>query len=260
VLLWLAGCDGVFGLGHVHDPPVDATPVDVPVDTLDAVVCVPATQHDEDGDGQRDDRDACPTVPNDTADSDGDGLPNDCDPGLSTSIDGDKIILASVFASTSELSTNYTQGGTANPMVVSDQLVLESGAIATTVMTMTPTKIVASVSQFTTVNATPQTSDRLTIGINGAVCSVATSGCAGEQNRICIALGPSTTHVALASNINQVTLWKDTAGTHCEVRLKVAGGPFVNTSTGTITSSKGFARVEGNAAASLSSLVFYGEK
>ena len=260
-LLCLAGCDGVFGLGHLHAPPVDGPPIDVPADALDAYVCVPQTQHNEDGDSFKDDCDACPTITSDTSDNDGDGLPNDCDPDLSTSTDGDKILLASMFASTTELSTNYTQGGATNAMVASDVLILGTGANATTVMTMTPTKIVATVTQLSTVNGAPQPADKLVIGINGAVCSVATSGCAGEANRICITLGPNTTHVALANMVDQITVWQDTAGQHCEVRMRGGGGPFVNTSTaGTITSSKGFARVESSAYATLSSLVFYGEK
>lgn len=261
LLVCLTGCDGVFGLGHLHDPPVDAALIDVAPDSPpDAAVCMPATQHDEDADSVADDCDACPTVTNDTADNDADGLPNDCDPDLSKSVDGDKILLASMFASTTELSTSYTQAGGTNAMIASDELILGTTANATTVMTMTPTKIVASVTQFATVNGVQQPADKLVIGINGAVCSVATSGCGGEANRICITLGPNTTHVAQATAINRLTLWQDDGGIHCEVGLKVAGGPFVNTSTGTITSSKGFVRVENNAYATLSSLVFYGEK
>ena len=260
VLLWLAGCDGVFGLGHLNAPPIDAPIADGSVDSLDAYVCVPSTQHNEDGDSYKDDCDACPTVTSDTADDDADGLPNDCDPGLSKSIGGDKILLSSVFASSSELDANYTQGGSTNAAVSADELVLQTGANATTMMTMTPRKIVASVAVLTTVGGTPQPADKLTLGLNGGVCSVATSGCASEANRICITLGPNTTHVALATNIAQVTLWQDDAGQHCEVRMRSGGGPFVNTSTGTFTSSKAFARVESNAFARLSSIVFYGEK
>jgi len=259
LLLLASACDGVFGLGHLNAVPVDGPPADVAVDSSDAYVCVPQTMHNEDGDSYKDDCDACPTVTSDTADGDGDGLPNDCDPDLSKSIDGDKILLYSVFGSTSELSANYTQGGTTNAMVASDKLVLETGANATTVMTMTPTKIVASVAQFATVNGVPQPADKLVIGINGGVCSVATSGCAGEANRICITLGANTTHVALAASVEQVTLWQDDTGQHCEVRV-TGGGPFVNSKTGTFTSSKGFVRVESNTYAELSSLVFYGEK
>jgi hypothetical protein len=257
-LLLLAGCDRVFALTHVNGSP-DA-PVDVPVvDTKTPMPCVATTIHDEDGDGIVDNCDTCPTVTSTDADADNDGLADACDPNLSTSPDGDKILLASMFASTSDLSTNYTQGGTTNAVVSGDTLILQDNSNATTVITMTPTKIVAAISAFQSTLGAGAYLEQVELGANGVQCAVSDAGCANEIGQICISLGLGETKNVAASEITSISLWKDTTGTHCVVDTR-AHGQFGSSSTGAFTSSKGFVRTTTNARAVLTSLVFYGEK
>lgn len=257
ILLLLVGCDRVFALTPVN-PGADARGDGNAVDALGPQPCAPTTAHDEDGDGLVDNCDSCPTVVSTPpVDTDSDGLGDSCDPNLSMSVDGDKILLASVFASTSELSASYSQGGTVNAIVSSDTLVLQGDCNATTVMLMTPTKIVAQVAQFTT-NGTGQYIDMFTFGGNGLTCSISPVGCNNEQGMICISLGTPETKAIPASAVMSVSLWSDSTGSHCEVAT--ASGKSGSSSTGSFTSSKDFARTSNSARMVLTSLVFYGEK
>lgn len=258
-LLLLAGCDRVFALTHVNASPDAQSDVAVVVDSPMQMPCAPTTTHDEDGDGIVDNCDACPTVISTSVDTDGDGLTDACDPNISTSVDGDKILLASVFASTSELSADYTQGGATNATVSADVLTLPGGANATTVMTMTPTKIVATVAQFTPITGGGGFVDTFSIGANGVQCAISPTGCNNEAGMICISLGPPETKAVSASLISRVSLWQDTTGTHCQVDTRTPAS-VASSSTGMFTSSKGFAKTTINMRVVLDSLVFYGEK
>ncbi|HSD90450.1 MAG TPA: hypothetical protein VLB44_23140, partial [Kofleriaceae bacterium] len=235
-LCLLTGCDQLFKLTHVAAPP-DATTDDTTA-RPDGPSCISKTAHDEDGDKLHDDCDPCPTVTSTftSLDEDGDGLTTECDPNLSTSVNGDTILLASMFASTTELATDYVPSGATNPSVSGDRLLLPPNTQVATMRSMLPTQMVAT---FAGLNGAAS-GDTFQLGANGGNCNIAASGCAGEPGQICVSLGAPVTYAIPISTIKTVTVSQSSGFLHCKITTGVASMTF--DTAGQITTSVAFAR------------------
>jgi len=256
-LLLVAGCDGVFGLTHLREPP-DASGDGAPADAIDAPECMSQTLHDEDGDGLKDDCDACPTIDSTHADADHDGLPDACDPNISRSIDGDRILLASTFASSTDLSSTYDTSGSASAFVSGDAVQLPPGSVVATKQPFLPTQFVATIDSFVDAG-TDALADQIQVGANGGTCSISLVGCASEANKICVQFGPPETKDVAGSDILSISVYQKPDGLHCDIETGSLGILRVET-PGMFMNSVPFMKATGSATVRVSSFVVYGEK
>ena len=249
-----SGCDKLFSLAHVPAWSPDARADDAGATDTPAA-CIAKTQHDEDSDNLKDDCDACPTITSDLLDGDGDGLTDACDPDLSNSVDGDRIVFVALFASSAELATLFDTSGTgAAASISADRLVLPAGAQAAVKTTSVPTQMAIEVASVTGSDL----ADGLMLAQNGASCSVTAAGCGGEIGSICVSFGSNVTRSFPISAVKGVRIFQTEALLHCEIDLGTA--TFTSDTPGTFTNSIPFVRALGNGQASIDNFVIYGEK